>query len=579
MDTQKSLWQRFRVLVVLAVVALVVVGALLWQQQSREQPLPGGNPALAPTPVSGGHYIEALVGQPARFNPLLDGYNRVDRDVDRLLYCSLIRFDSRGVPQGAVAESWGISQDGTIYNFALRDGVTWHDGQPVTAEDVVFTVELMRNPALPVPTDVRAFWSEVEVEPLGDGRTIQFRLPEAFAPFLDYLTFGLVPKHVWANVPPEQIPDSPLNLQPLGCGPYQFDHLLVEHEAITGVVLRANEYYYLGRPYIDQVTFRYYASPQEALQAYRAEEVLGIDRITPDILAATLAEPNLNFYTARLPKLSLILFNLQNSEVPFFQDPVVRRALYRGLNRQWMVDRILQGQAILADGPIFPGTWAYYDGVPRVAYDPQGAVSLLREAKYTFPEEGAKVRAKDDQKLAFDLVYPDDEKHQALAEAIREDWAALGVAVNLVPVGYGRLISDYLEPRTYQAALVDLDLSRTPDPDPYPFWHQAMITGGQNYSMWDDRRASEYLEQARTTPDIAQRMKLYRNFQVYFARELPALPLFYPLYTYAVDATVQGIRLGPVFDLSDRFNGIHKWHMQAAPASVLPTLEEGTTTP
>ena len=579
MNTSNGLWRRFRVLVLLAVAALLAVGVLLWQQQSRERPLPGGNPALAPTPVSGGHYVEALVGQPARFNPLLDSYNRVDRDVDRLLYCSLIRFDSRGVPQGAVAESWGISQDGTIYNFALRDGVTWDDGQPVTAEDVVFTVNLMRNPALPIPADVRDFWSEVEVQPLGDGRTVQFHLPEAFAPFLDYLTFGLLPKHVWANVPPEQIPASPLNLQPVGCGPYQFDHLLVENGAITGVVLRANEYYYLGRPYIDEVTFRYYASPQEALQAYQAGKVLGIDRITPDILSKALAEPHLNFYTARLPKLSLILFNLQNPQVPFFQDPVVRRALYQGLNRQWMVDHVLQGQAILADGPIFPGTWAYYDKVPRVAYDPEGAVSLLREAKYTFPKEGTQVRAKDGQELAFDLVYPDDDTHQALAEAIREDWAALGVAVHLVPVGYGRLISDYLEPRTYQAALVDLDLSRTPDPDPYPFWHQAMITGGQNYSMWDDRRASEYLEQARTTPDIAQRMKLYSNFQVYFARQLPALPLFYPLYTYAVDARVQGIRLGPVFDLSDRFNNIAKWHMQAAPAAVQPTMEESIATP
>ncbi len=578
MDTQPSFWQRFRVLVALAGVAVVVVGVLLWQQQSR-LPSAAEGPALAPTPVSGGHYTEALVGQPARFNPLLDAYNRVDRDVDRLLYCALLRFDSRGLPKGAVAESWGISQDGTIYNFALREGVTWHDGQPVTAEDVVFTVELLRNPALPIPADVRDFWSEVEVKPLGDGRTVQFQLPEAFAPFLDYLTFGLLPKHVWAQVPPEQIADSPLNLQPVGCGPYRFDHLLVEDGAIKGVTLKANDTYFLGRPYIDEVTFRYYATPQEALQAYRDGEVLGIDRITQEILNPALAEPRLNFYTARLPQLSLILFNLQNPEVAFFQDPVVRQALYKGLNRQWMVDRILHGQAMLADGPIFPGTWAYYDQTPRVAYDPEGAISLLREAEYTFPEEGATVRAKDDQKLAFELLYPDDEVHQALAEAIREDWAALGVQVTLKPVGYARLISDYLEPRTYQAALVDLDLSRTPDPDPYPFWHQAMTTGGQNYSMWDDRRASEYLEQARTTPDIAKRMKLYRNFQAYFARQLPALPLFYPLYTYAVDAQVEGIRLGPVFDLSDRFNSIHKWHMVPKAAPAAPTVEEGTAAP
>ena len=564
MSEPRRFWRRFRGLVALTLVALVVVAALLWQQQHRKPASPAGPAALTPTVVPGGKYSEALVGSPARFNPLLDPLNRVDRDVDRLLYCSLIRFDSRGMPLGNLAESWGISQDGTIYNFALRPEATWHDGQPVTAEDVVFTVNLMRQAELPVPADIRDFWSEVEAKAL-DAHTVQFKLPEAFAPFLDYLTFGLLPRHVWGGLDPKEIANAPLNLQPVGCGPFRFDHLLVADGRIQGVVLQAFDAYYQGRPFLDEVTFRYYASPQAALRAYQEGEVLGIDRVTSDILQPALAEPRLNFYTTRLPRLTLILFNLKNPEVAFFQDPVVRRALYMGLNRRWMIDRILNGQALLANGPIFPGTWAYYDKLPQMKYDPEEAVKMLREADYTFPEEGATVRAKDDQKLAFDLLYPDDPQHEALAKAIQEDWAALGVQANLVPVAYERLLSDYLEPRDYQAALVDLDLSRSPDPDPYPFWHQAMITGGQNYSQWDDRRASEYLEQARTTPDIAKRMQLYRNFQVYFAREWPALPLFYPLYTYAVDAQIQGIRLGPVFDLSDRFNNIQKWHFVPLP--------------
>ncbi len=579
MKTTARFKRPFRWLIGLSVVALLIVAGLLWQQQNQQRTVAPENPALAPAPVGGGTYYEALVGQPARFNPLLDALNRVDRDVDRLIYCGLIRFDSQGLPQGDLAESWGISQDGTIYNFALRSGVTWHDGHPVTAEDVAFTVDLLRNPALPIPADVRSFWSEVEVTPLGDGRTVQFKLPEAFAPFLDYLTFGVLPKHIWGEMAPEEIPQAALNLQPVGCGPYRFDHLIVKEGRITGVVLQANEDYYLGRPFIDEVTFRYYGSPQAALKAYQDGEVLGIDRITTDILNPALAEPHLNFYTARLPRMTLILFNLQNPEVAFFQDLAVRQALYQGLNREWMVGHILHGQALLANGPIFPGTWAYDEDLPEVTYDPEGAIKILREAGYTFPEEGAQARAKDDLSLSFTLVYPDDPTHQALAEAIQEDWAALGVQVTLTPVAYERLISDYLEPREYQAALVDLDLSRTPDPDPYPFWHQAMITGGQNYSMWDDRRASEYLEQARTTPDIAKRAQLYRNFQIYFTRQWPALPLFYPLYTYAVDDQVKGIRLGPVFDLSDRFRNIHKWYLRSALEASAPTLAVPTSTP
>ena len=126
---------------------------------------------------------------------------------------------------------------------------------------------------------------------------------------------------------------------------------------------------------------------------------------------------------------------------------------------------------------------------------------------------------------------------------------------------YEALIDDYLNPRLYEAALVDISLSRTPDPDPYPFWHQTQAASGQNYSMWNDRQASEYLEQARIIVDPTERARLYRNFQVRFANEMPALPLYHPMYTYAVNEQVQGVRMGPLFDSSDRFATILSWYL------------------
>jgi peptide/nickel transport system substrate-binding protein len=110
---------------------------------------------------------------------------------------------------------------------------------------------------------------------------------------------------------------------------------------------------------------------------------------------------------------------------------------------------------------------------------------------------------------------------------------------------------------------VDLNLSRSPDPDPYPFWDQAEATGGQNYSQWDNRVASEYLEQARVTLDLNDRARLYRNFQVVFDEEMPAIPLFNPVYTYAVINQVKGVRLGPLFDSSDRFETVQDWYLNA----------------
>lgn len=568
--------RRFRWQLLLAVVAVVAIGVLLWGQKPATAP---GTVNTGPVPKRGGVYTEALIGHLSRLNPLLDARNQADRDVDKVLNCSLVQFDARGLPQPALAESWGISADGTIYNFALRKNAKWHDGTPVTADDVLFTIDLMRSDALPLPPSVRALWKTVKAKKFND-YTIQLQLPEAYAPFLDHLTFGILPKHIWQGVSPAKIVDSPQNLRPIGCGPYKFDSLIVKNGKITGVALKAFDGYYEGRPYIDRVVFRYYDTPQQAMQAYKDGEVLGIQRITEDILKPALAEPTLNFYTARLPRMTLILFNLGNQEVSFLKDKNVRKALYLALNRRWMIDHILDGQAMIATGPIFPGTWAYYDKLKPTPYDPHQAVSILKKDKFVIPASGGNVREKDGTPLAFELVYPDDKTHTALAKEIQRDWAAIGVKVTLKAVPYEKLITDFLEPRTYQVALADLDLSRSPDPDPYPFWHQTQATNGQNYTMWDNRRASEYLEQARVTPDIIKRQKLYYNFQVIFNEELPALPLFYPVYTYAVDERVGGVRLGPVFDISDRFNHINKWFLAVQAGGAKPsTTATPTVTP
>lgn len=559
--------KRLRWQILIVVLALAAIGVLLLVQQ---QP----NIAQPPAPVqptTGGVYTEAIIGSFGRLNPILDFYNPADRDASRLLFSGLVRFDDRGLPEGDLAESWGISQDGTAYNFSIRPEAVWHDGEPVTSEDVAFTIEFLRSEELPFPDDLRALWGEVEIEIL-DEKTLQFHLPEPFAPFLDYLSFGMLPKHILEGVSPAELVNAEFNLTPVGSGPYRFDHLTAEQGQIKGVVFSAFDDYYRDRPFIDQIVFLYFTDPQAALAAYQQGDVLGISNVTEDILPQVLNNPDLNLYTGRLPELSLIYFNLESPEAPFFQDTTLRRALLMGINRQQMVDRVLGGQAIIADGPIFPGSWAYFDGIEHIGYDAAAALETIKQAGYTIPAEGGSVREKDGEEFSFELVYPDDELHAALVEIIRENWAELGVEVEPVPVEYEELVESYLEPRSYQAALVDLDLSRSPDPDPYPFWDQAQATGGQNYGKWNDRRASEFLEQGRVTADIGERAKAYRNFQVRFTSEMPALPLFYPVYSYAVDGQVQGVRMGPLFDPSDRLANIYTWFLKAGrPAGVSET--------
>jgi peptide/nickel transport system substrate-binding protein len=189
----KMIMKRLRWQLVIILITGLVVGALLLNQQQQQQQVRQQQATLpsqsTPVPVTGGIYTEALIGSFKRLNPILAMNNGPDRDVSRLIFSSLIRFDSRGDPLADLAESWGMSLDGTLYNISLRENLLWHDGKPVTVDDIIFTVDLMRSDTSILPEDVRSFWKDVEIKRLSD-RQLQFRLPEAFAPFLDYLCWG-----------------------------------------------------------------------------------------------------------------------------------------------------------------------------------------------------------------------------------------------------------------------------------------------------------------------------------------------------------------------------------------------------
>lgn len=557
--------KKFRWQLLIIFLTGLVVGFLLL----GEQPQPSA--VEESKPQTGGVYSEALIGKLQRLNPLLDFYNSADRDVDRLLYSSLVKFGERGIAELDLAESWGVSKDGSIYTFTIRPDAKWHDGTPVTNKDVEFTIDMLRQGEGVVPQDLISFWNSVEVNVSGD-KTVQFKLPEPFAPFLDYLTFGILPSHKFSGSNFADMVASEMNIDPVGSGPFQFERLIVEDDKIIGVVLKAYDDYYGQKPFIEEIVFQYFDDEDTAFQAYKNNEVMGISQISNQILPEALAEPNLAIYTSREPQLSMVLFNLKNQETDFLQNANVRKALLLAINRQYLVNQLLNGQAIIADGPVFPETWAYYDGITHFDYDAQQAQNLLKDEGYILETEGATVRSKDLVKLSFTMIYPDTSLHQQIAEMIQQDWAKIGVEVNLEAVAYDQLINERLTDRAYQAALVDLNLSKSPDPDPYPFWDQVQSTGGQNYSQWNNQTASDYLEQARVSVDLEERTKLYRNFQVIWSEDLPALPLYYPVYTYGVSRNVLGVSVGPLYDTSDRFETIQNWYFISANKQE-PTVE------
>ena len=553
---------RWQILIALGGFALLVV--LLVSQG------PQGAIGTA-LPAEGGAYTEALVGRIVRLNPLLDYNNQVDRDIDRLLYRGLVTFDARGLPQPDLAEGWSVSADGTLYTVTLRDDTRWHDGERVTSDDVIYTFSQFQDTDYPGPVDLVEMWQAINLIRLDD-RTVQFQLPEAFAPFLDYLATGLLPDHLLRGAQVEDLIDHPFNLEPVGTGPFRFERFLTENGQIDGVGLVAFEDFYQGRPFLDRVEFHAYPDAAQALAAYDAGEVQGLAAVAPETFPEVLPNPGLNQHSAQLARAGVVFLNLQHPEKSFLGVKEVRQALMLAVNRQWLIDEALDGQGIVAVGPILPGSWASAGDLEPVPFDPDRAVFLLDSEGWTLPTGATPgsaeyLRSKEEVPLAFSLTFADDPKMGTIAEALRESWAAIGVQVDLHPMDPEAVLPEALETRAFEALLTEIDYGPYPDPDPYPFWHDTQIEGGQNYSGFDDRNSSIWLERARTTPDIAKRAEYYRSFSHRFRDQLPALFLYHPVYNYAIDSAVQGVSVGPLFDPSDRLAGMRDWYLVARRAA------------
>jgi len=532
-------------------------------------------------PAAGGTYIEGLAGRPQYLNPILCQYNDVDRDLCALIFSGLTDVNEKGEIVPDLALGWEISDDGLTYTFHLRRGVRWHDGRIFTADDVVFTIRAMQDPDYEGVPYLAELWRSVAVQKLDD-YTVQFTLREPYAPFMDYTTVGILPAHLLEKVSARELPRAQFNVRPVGTGPFRAVEVTTAQ-----VTLEANPDYYGPHPMLRHVQFRFYPDHASLLSAYERGEIQGISRVLPQYIPRVRTYPNLNLYSAQLWGYSIIFLNLNNPDDPFFQDREVRQALLYGLDRQRLIDDVLGGQGIVAHSPIMTESWAYDQDIYRYPYDPMRARTLLDEAGWHEPtvteqlqaeeeylrERGAGedagtsqpgaaplIREKNDVPLSFVLLTNDDPVHVKLVEEIARQWAEIGVEAIPRVVSFAELASEHLHSRQFDAVLVDLEL--TPDPDPYPFWHETQVKDGQNYAGFINRDASEALEAARQTTDQAQRIALYRQFQEIFATEVPSLILYHPVYTYGVDRAVRRVQIGPLLDPSDRFRNIADWYVR-----------------
>jgi len=502
-------------------------------------------------PDVGGVYREAVAGRPQFINPLLAQYNQVDQDLTALIFNGLARSDGKGGLEPDLAQSWIVSEDGLVYVFKLKENIRWQDGEPFSADDVMFTLSLMQDPEFPGVPYLGNLWQTVTAEKLDD-HTVRFTLPEPFPAFTDFTTIGILPHHLLKDMPARDLLNHPFNLSPVGTGLFKLDEVNADFARLS-----ANPYYTGPQPRLAHLELRFYPSYQETVTAYESGEVQGIGYVPPQLIPAVQDIDSLNLYTARLSSYEIIYLNLQDEQnSPYFQDAEVRQALLSALDRQAIIDQALNGQGLVASGPIRPWSWAYNPEQTVAEFDPEKAAALLDEAGW-IDTDGDGIRDKAGVPLAFTLLSGDDPDRIAVANATSEQWQRLGVSATVEVVGAG--LGERLAQHNFQAALAEVFLSG--DPDPYPLWHLSQIEGGQNYAGWNNDKASMLLESARAVSNQGRRNDFYFEFQEIFAEEIPSIILFYSVHTYGVSNEVHNVQLAPLTTPSDRFRTLADWYV------------------
>ncbi len=507
-------------------------------------------------PAPGGTYVEAVAGFPQTLNPLLSFYNDADGDVTALVFSGLTRMNLQGEVQPDLAQRLEIDPGGLTYTFRLNPRALWHDGTPVSVDDVLFTTNLLQDPDYPGPPDIGALWQSIDVQPV-DELTVRFVLAAPYAPFIDYTTIGLLPAHLLEGIQASELPALEFNRAPVGTGPFRLAEVTMGEGHITSVSLKRFLRYYGEESMLENVILHFYPTARAAFEAYEQGLVEGISRVPPTLLPEAWRNSTLSLYSAPLAEMSMLYFNTAAEELPLSNGDV-RRALLYGLDRQALVDEVLMGQALVPQTLLLPGTWAYApEAGARYTHDTTEAQNLLANAGWTRGAVTETLQNDAGEPLVLSLLVADDPQDRAVSAFIAEQWSRLGISVTvetLPPLARNAA----LDARIYEVALAHFSIPG--DPDPYTFWHQTQTgMGGQNYAGFDHRRLSEVVEQARITVDHNERRALYTEFQQIVMDEVPAIPLYVPVYTYAVDQRVQQVQIGPLMRSGDRFRNIAQW--------------------
>jgi len=338
-------------------------------------------------PKEGGVYIEGVVGFPRFINPVYTAPFDADRDLTELIYSGLMKYNAKGEVILDLAKGYEVFDEGRVYEFHLKDNLKWSDGEPLTADDVVFTIETIQNPSLKSPE--RMNWLGVKVEKLSKGG-IRFELNNPSAIFLSRCTLKIMPKHVWEEVPEQNFPFSTYNQNPIGSGPYKLKTLHQDNEGIIrSLELIKNPHYYGNLPHIPQITFYFFKSEKELTNALKSNQILGASLLSADNFKFFNKEKFSEYYLS-LPRYFAVFFNtgLAEGNAKVLADKNIRLALNYGTNKNEIINEVLAGYGNPVSSPILPEVFGFEEPSEKYEFNLEGAKKILEENGFVIDESG-----------------------------------------------------------------------------------------------------------------------------------------------------------------------------------------------
>ena len=451
---------------------------------------------------------------------------------------SLVQYDESLALRPRVAESWELSEDRLTLTFRLRPGVRWHDGTPVTADDVLFSVEKVRDPA----TENRTWGSlfrDLESIEAPDPATVVARYSLATPDVLEAWRVPLLPRHL-AGLD-EDLLTGAFAEHPVGCGPFRF----VSREPDQEIVLAANDDYWDGRPAIDRLILKIYSDQRTAYQALLTGE-LDAMHLTTNLWLDSQSNERAAHLTARMiHTLSVwhIAFN-QDGSNPYFADPRVRRAMVLALDRERFTNGVLGGLGRTGVTTYHPDTpWADPELLPW-PYDPARARELLAEAGW-IDRDGDGLLDRDGEPFRFALMVPVSSQKLVdhMAAWQQESWGALGISMEIDKLEF-QAFRERRGSGAFDAASATFRM--TPNPDQYELYHSTAQEDGYNFFGFADPEVDRLLEAGRTTFDEVKRVEVYRQLQRRI-HDLEALTAVYYFSTPLLHhAELEGVRTPPL---------------------------------